>query len=137
MDEFANQFAQGTEQTEAETRGGAGRDDQAQDAEAETSGAETEQAPWPEAVADGIVDSIASVRQLLLRPVARIARRIVYGFVIVVLALLLFLVGTLGLIRLLDAYIPQEIWLTYAILGGVFTLVGLIIWSRRPRGAAS
>ncbi len=117
MEEVADQSAQGAEQTEAE--------------------AEAEQTPWPEAVADGIVESIASVRQLLLRPVARIARRIVYGFVIIVLALLIFLVGTLGLIRLLDAYIPQEIWLTYAILGGVFTLVGLIVWSRRPRGAAS
>jgi len=98
---------------------------------------EAEAEPWPETVADAIVSSVSSVRRLALRPVARIARRLVYGFVILVLALFVLLFGTIGLIRLLDAYIPQEVWLTYAILGGVFTLAGFVIWSRRPRGAAS
>jgi len=93
--------------------------------------------PWPETAADAIVDAVSSLRQLALRPVARIARRIVYGLLVAVLAMLLFLFSMLGLVRLLDAYIPQEVWLTYAILGGVLTLAGLLVWSRRPRGAAS
>ena len=93
--------------------------------------------PWPEAVADAIADSVASVRAIVLRPVSRVARWLVYGFILVVLALLVLALGLIGLIRLLDAYIPQEVWLTYAILGGIFTLAGLALWKRRPRGAAS
>ena len=93
--------------------------------------------PWPETVADTIANSVTSVRAIVLRPAARVARRVVYGFVLIVLALLVLVLGLVGLVRLLDTYIPQEVWLTYAVLGGVFTLVGLALWKRRPRGAAA
>ena len=93
--------------------------------------------PWPEAVADVIADSVSGVRAIVLRPVARVARVVVYGFILAVLTLLFLVLGLIGLIHLLDAYIPQEVWLTYAILGGVFTLAGLALWKRRPRGAAA
>lgn len=108
-----------------------------QEASRPETAAETEETPWPETAADAIVDSVSSIRKLALRPVARIARRIVYGLLVTALAVLLFLFSTVGLVRLLDAYIPQEVWLTYAILGGFLTLAGLFVWSRRPRGAAS
>lgn len=88
-----------------------------QEASRPETAAETEETPWPETAADAIVDSVSSIRKLALRPVARIARRIVYGLLVTALAVLLFLFSTVGLVRLLDAYIPQEVWLTYAILG--------------------
>ncbi len=97
----------------------------------------TDESPWPESVADTIVDSVIALRKLVMRPVSRIARKIVYGLIAAILALLILLLAIIGLVRLLDAYLPQEVWLVYAILGGVFTIAGLFIWSRRPKGAAS
>lgn len=104
---------------------------------ADSSESSTGEPAWPESVADTIVDSVTALRKLAMRPVARIARRIVYGFIAAVLALLILLLAVIGLVRLLDAYLPQEVWLVYAVLGGIFTVAGLLIWSRRPKGAAS
>ena len=104
---------------------------------ADSSESPTGEPAWPESVADTIVDSVTALRKLAMRPIARIARRIVYGFIAAVLALLILLLAVIGLVRLLDAYLPQEVWLVYAVLGGVFTTAGLLIWSRRPKGAAS
>ena len=102
--------------------------------EAEQDAKET---PWSESVADTIVDSVTSLRKLAMKPLSRFARKVVYGFIAAILALLILLLGIIGLVRLLDAYLPQEVWLVYAILGGIFTIAGILIWSRRPKGAAS
>ena len=112
-------------------------DEQAATAENEPADQEAKETPWPESVADTIVDSVTALRRLAMKPISRIARRIVYGFIAVILALLILLLAVIGLVRLLDAYLPQEVWLVYAILGGIFTITGLLIWSRRPKGAAS
>lgn len=112
-------------------------EEQATTAETDSSDTEADETPWPESVADTIVDSVTALRRLAMRPVSRIARRIVYGFIAAILALLILLLAVIGLVRLLDAYLPQEVWLVYAVLGGIFTIAGLLIWSRRPKGAAS
>ena len=96
-----------------------------------------EEAAWSESITDNIVDSITALRRLVMKPLSRLARRVVYGFIAAILALLILLLGIIGLVRLLDAYLPQEVWLVYAILGGIFTIGGILIWSRRPKGAAS
>ena len=112
-------------------------EEQTTTAETDSSDPAKDESPWPESVADTIVDSVTALRKLVMRPVSRIARRIVYGFIAAILALLILLLAVIGLVRLLDAYLPQEVWLVYAVLGGIFTIAGLLIWSRRPKGAAS
>lgn len=112
-------------------------EEQSTTAQTDSSESSTSEPPWPESVADTIVDSVTALRKLVMRPVSRIARRIVYGFIAAILALLILLLAVIGLVRLLDAYLPQEVWLVYAVLGGIFTVTGLLIWSHRPKGAAS
>jgi len=36
-----------------------------------------------------------------------------------------------GLVEFLDLVWQPEVWLAYVILGGIFVIVGLLVWTRR------
>ena len=92
---------------------------------------------WPRRVADRIVRLVDRVRAATDRPSANVARRLVYGLIMVVLSILMFVLGVIGLIRLIDVYLPADVWATYALLGAFFCGIGLALWAKRPRRAAS
>jgi drug/metabolite transporter (DMT)-like permease len=37
----------------------------------------------------------------------------------------------------LTYFVFREVWITYTVLGMVFTLIGVVLWSRRNQGARS
>lgn len=92
---------------------------------------------WPRRVADRIVRIVDRIRTATDRPTANVARRLVYGMVMTVLGILMFVLGVIGLVRLIDAYLPADVWATYALLGAFFSGVGLLLWAKRPPRAAS
>ena len=75
-------------------------------------------------------------------PITYAARGLVYGIVVLTLAVVLLVLSTIGLVRLLDAYIPiqplgRRVWVVYAGLSAIFLLAGTFVWrKRRPQGAA-
>lgn len=93
-------------------------------------------ADWPQQATTRVVDIVDQVRSKTAGPAIRISRAIVYGLV----ALILMLVGLplllIGLTKMLDYFIPGPIYRTYLTIGAVLTLGGLVLWSRRPKGAA-
>ncbi len=92
---------------------------------------------WPRQVADRIVEVVDRIRGATDRPTANLARRLVYGLIMIVLAILMFVLGVIGLVRLVDSYLPADVWATYVLLGGFFGGIGLLLWAKRPRRAAS
>ena len=92
---------------------------------------------WPHRVADRIVGTVGRIRAATDRPTANLARRLVYGLVMTVLAILMFVLGIIGLVRLIDSYLPGDVWATYVLLGAFFGGIGLLLWTKRPRRAAS
>ena len=42
----------------------------------------------------------------------------------------------IGITRMLNYFVPGGVHWVYFIIGGVLTGGGLLLWSRRPRGAA-
>ena len=92
---------------------------------------------WPRRVADRIVGIVGRIRAATDRPTANFARRLVYGLVMSVLVILMFVLGVIGLVRLIDSYLPADVWATYVLLGGFFGGIGLALWAKRPRRAAS
>ncbi|MCY3785647.1 MAG: hypothetical protein OXG47_02845 [bacterium] len=92
---------------------------------------------WPRRAADRIVGAVARLRKATDRPSANLARRLVYGLVMVFLAILMFVLGVIGLVRLINAYLPGDMWATYALLGAFFSGIGLTLWAKRPPRAAS
>ena len=92
---------------------------------------------WPHRVADRIVGTVGRIRAATDRPTANLARRLVYGLIMTVLAILMFVLGVIGLVRLIDSYLPGDVWATYVLLGAFFAGIGLLLWARRPPRAAS
>ena len=86
---------------------------------------------WPAQVADTAVRIIEQVRDKTTRPAITVARALVFGLValsIGTVAAFLFLIGT---IRLVNGYLPGTVWTTYLLLGGIFTLGGAFLFSKR------
>lgn len=86
---------------------------------------------WATQLVDSLEGIITTIRSKTTDPVRNVARIIVFGVMIVGLAIATFFLVTIGLIRLADRYIPMGIWLPYLILGGLFCCGGLFFWTRR------
>lgn len=91
---------------------------------------------WPSQVTDRIVGLVDQVRSKTTDQAITIARALVFGTVVVLLAIVVVVLGLVGVFRLLDVYLPFETWATYLLLGAILTAVGAVLWSqRRPRSA--
>jgi len=90
---------------------------------------------WSDQLVDRLVELIEQVRSATTGPLLKVARAIVYGIIVVGLGLMLVTLLIIALVRLLDQ-LPGGVWLPYLILGGVFTLVGLILWTQRSASSS-
>ena len=90
-------------------------------------------AHWADQIADLIVDGVDRVRDRTVTPAHAIAKYVVYGAVVAVLAIPLLVVALVLLVRVLDAFIPGGVWAPYLILGAVFVIAGTFLWSKRSK----
>jgi hypothetical protein len=89
-------------------------------------------AELPRRAADAVQLVVDTIHDKAVRPVALVARALVFGLLIAVLGITLLILGSIVVVRLLDVYaFGHRVWLSYIVLGGVLTLVGLGLWSRR------
>lgn len=86
---------------------------------------------WAAQTADSIERVVGSIRAKTADPLDRIVRVVVYGLLagIVGVAALVLLIA--ALIRALDVAIPGGVWSAHLIVGGIFTLAGLFLWTKR------
>lgn len=84
---------------------------------------------WPAQAADAVVGLVDTVRDRTIGPIQTVARGIVYGLVISILAVLVLVLVLVGSFRLLDNWLPT--WAVYLILGSISTALGLITWAKR------
>jgi 4-amino-4-deoxy-L-arabinose transferase-like glycosyltransferase len=91
---------------------------------------------WTVTVADRI-DSTVGLVSGRVATVTSIARWLVYGLVAAIVGTMALVLFAVFAIRILDNYLPQEVWVPDLGLGAIFTVAGLLIWrKRRPEGAA-
>lgn len=86
---------------------------------------------WTDQVTDLIVDTVDKVRSRTTGPILDIAKGSVHAvvaFILLVPVAVLFLVLT---IRVLTYFVFREVWITYAVLGMLFVLIGVVLWARR------
>jgi hypothetical protein len=86
---------------------------------------------WPAETADTIERLVGTVRSKTAEPVERIARVVVYGLLAAVLGIAVLVLFTIALVRFVDVYLPGDVWSAHLLVGVLFTLVGLFLWSRR------
>lgn len=78
-----------------------------------------------------VVGTVDRLNRVTARPLTIIARALVYGLLGAVLGLTVLVLLTIGALRLLDVYLPGEVWSAYLALGSIFTLGGLVLWRKR------
>ncbi len=91
---------------------------------------------WAADTADRIDQVVAAIRSKTSDKLVGVARLLVYGLLAVVMGVMALILLTIGGIRFLDAYIPRGVWIPYLLLGAIFVVVGLLLWSKRTARAA-
>lgn len=92
---------------------------------------------WPAQAADAIERAVGTVRERTTGPAITVARALVYGLFAALVGTAVAVMLAIGAVRALDVYLPdstlgeQHVWLAHLIVGGVFSIVGMVLWSRR------
>jgi len=94
---------------------------------------------WAAQTADQIEKVVVSIRSKTSDPLERVVRIVVYGIVAAVLGVAALVLLVAGLVRAIDLWVPGEVWSAHLILGGIFTVAGLFLWTKRrqPSGPES
>ncbi len=93
---------------------------------------------WPAKASATIVDYVGTVRDKTTGPALVASRYAVYALAMVLIAMVLAVLMLVLLVRLLvtaTALLPfvedGETWLAYYIVGGLFVLVGAVLWRKK------
>lgn len=86
---------------------------------------------WADQAADTVVKVVDAVREKTTGPVLTAARAIVYGLIGVFAALVALILLTIALVRVIDVYLPAEVWSADLLIGVAFTVSGLLVWRKR------
>lgn len=97
---------------------------------------------WPSEATDLIVRNVGTVREKAVGPAITAARAMVFGLFAAMVATAAAVLVSIALIRVLTVYIPgHRVWVSYLIVGGLFVVIGLALWTRtrasRQRGAST
>jgi len=88
---------------------------------------------WVSQAVNTLEKVIDAIRSKTSEPLLKVVQAIVFGLLAIGLAFTMLLLLTVGGVRLIDSYLPQGVWLAHLLVGSVFTLVGLIAWSKRHK----
>ena len=91
------------------------------------------QPDWARRTTDFIIEKVDGVATYTATPARVASRAVVYGLVIVVLAPTLLILSVVLGFRLLNVYIPGDIYYIYLGMGLVFFVVGTILMRSAAR----
>lgn len=99
---------------------------------------------WPQQITEQVVSKVDDLRNKTTGPAIKLSRSLVYGLTTCLLLLLgipfLILGINRGLIEIFDTWIVSDrsaaVWIVYMISGVLWLTVGLLLWRKRPKGAA-
>ena len=86
---------------------------------------------WPAQAADTIERVVGTIRSKTADPVERVARILIYGLLAAILGIAVLVLFTIAAVRFINAYLPGDVWAAHLLLGVLFTVAGLVLWSQR------
>ena len=86
---------------------------------------------WAAQTAETLERMVGTARSKTTEPVERVARIVVYGLVVAFLGVMALVLLAILVVRVLDILIPGEVWSAHLAAGGIFTLIGLLLWRKR------
>jgi hypothetical protein len=100
-------------------------------------GSSESEAQWQVRVVDTIDGAVTTVHERVIRPLLLASRAIVFGIIVATMALIVSVLLSIAVIRLLDVYAFRgRVWASDAVVGGLLTLGGMALWTRRSGGDA-
>jgi hypothetical protein len=92
---------------------------------------------WPARAADLVDTLVALLRDKTVRPLALVARVVVFGILVFAAALVTVVFVSIALIRLLTVYaFDGRVWAADLLVGAVFVLIGVVAWTQRTTRAS-
>ena len=90
---------------------------------------------WTVQAADTIESVVGTIRDKTVVPLTTVARGLVYGLIAAILGVVALILLTIGGLRVVIVYLPgwfadrpgRSVWAADAMVGGIFTLVGLFL----------
>jgi len=92
---------------------------------------ETTSADWGTQLTDSFVGLVDTVKTKTTGPALTVVRALVFGFLVLVVGIVALILLVAGLVRLVNSYLPGDVWATYLLIGTVFCVAGLFLWSKR------
>jgi hypothetical protein len=91
---------------------------------------------WTDQAADVVETVVTTVRDRAVVPVQRTTSMIVFGLLVAFFAIPALALALIALFRIVDVYLPGNVWATWLLFGGIFLIAGGFLWVRRhPRVA--
>ena len=86
---------------------------------------------WATGLVDSLESVVGAIRSRTTDPIARVARIVVFAALGFGVVLTLLLVTVIGSVRLLDSYLPGQVWSAHLVVGGIFFVAGMLLWGKR------
>ncbi len=86
---------------------------------------------WSAQTTDSFIALIDSVKTKSTGPLLKAVRALVHGFLIMTIGLAALVLFIVGAIRLVNSYLPEDVWAAHLLLGTIFLLGGFFVWSKR------
>ena len=88
--------------------------------------------------ADLVDTLVVLLRDKAVDPLTLATRAVVYGVIIFAASVVTVTLLSITLIRLLTVYVfDGRVWLSDLVVGGLFVIVGIVVWSRRTAPSTS
>ena len=87
-------------------------------------------ADWAAQAANSIDRLVDTARNKITNPALKLGRAVVYGLVIVLIALICAPLVAVASVRLLTVA-TGKVWIADFIIGGLFVAIGSFLWSKR------
>lgn len=86
---------------------------------------------WTTRVADAVDGVVDVAREKAVEPARHLGRAIVYGLLAAFFFLTAVVLAAIGIFRAVSVYLPEDVWAAHLVVGGIFVLAGLFLWSKR------
>jgi hypothetical protein len=91
---------------------------------------------WPAQVADTIEGVVTTFRTQVIRPLMLVARGLVFGIIVGAMALVVGVLLAVALVRFMTVYFfDGRVWASYLLLGTLFVVGGIAVWTQRRSDA--
>lgn len=89
---------------------------------------------WTVGAADTIERVVGEIRDKTAVPLTTVARALVFGLLAAVMGVTVLVLVAVFSVRLVDVYLPGDVWATDLLLGGIFTVLGAFLLRKAVSG---